>query len=56
MPETDPQSRAVVEQMYIDERGHAEWAEEAGGTPLPQPVRYAMAASSKLLTVGAYWI
>ena len=56
MPETDPQSRAVVEQMYLDERGHAEWAEEAGGAALPLPVRYAMTASSKLLTVGAYWV
>lgn len=56
IPDSDPATRAVVEQMYLDERSHAEWAEEAGGAPLPWPVRAAMTASSKLLTKGSYWL
>ncbi|HKJ72101.1 MAG TPA: 2-polyprenyl-3-methyl-6-methoxy-1,4-benzoquinone monooxygenase [Gammaproteobacteria bacterium] len=56
LPDSDPATRAVVEQMYLDERSHAEWAEEAGGAPLPLPVRAAMTASSKFLTRGSYWM
>ncbi|MFB6261033.1 MAG: 2-polyprenyl-3-methyl-6-methoxy-1,4-benzoquinone monooxygenase [Thiohalorhabdaceae bacterium] len=56
LPDSDPATRAVVEQMYLDERSHAEWAEEAGGERLPLPVRAAMTASSKFLTNGSYWV
>ncbi|MEF8792892.1 2-polyprenyl-3-methyl-6-methoxy-1,4-benzoquinone monooxygenase [Thiohalorhabdus sp.] len=55
LPDTDPATRAVVEQMYLDERSHAEWAEGAGGERLPFPIRAAMTVSSKFLTNGSYW-
>ena len=54
--DNDPASRAVLEQMYLDERSHAEWAEESGGRRLPLPIRYGMSASSKFMTVGSYWV
>ncbi|MFA9459607.1 2-polyprenyl-3-methyl-6-methoxy-1,4-benzoquinone monooxygenase [Thiohalorhabdus methylotrophus] len=56
VPDNDPRSRAVLEQMYLDERHHAEWAEEGGGRRLPFPVRTGMRLTSKFLTVGSYWI
>jgi ubiquinone biosynthesis monooxygenase Coq7 len=56
LPDNDPATRAVVEQMYLDERSHAEWAEEAGGARLPLPIRAAMTVSSKFLTKGSYWL
>jgi ubiquinone biosynthesis monooxygenase Coq7 len=56
LPDSDPATRAVVEQMYLDERSHAEWAEEAGGARLPLPIRAAMTVSSKFLTKGSYWM
>jgi ubiquinone biosynthesis monooxygenase Coq7 len=56
LPDDDPATRAVVEQMYLDERSHAEWAEEAGGARLPLPVRAAMTITSKFLTRGSYWV
>jgi ubiquinone biosynthesis monooxygenase Coq7 len=56
VPDNDPRTRAVLEQMYLDERHHAEWAEESGGARLPLPVRYGMTASSKFMTVGSYWL
>jgi len=56
IPDNDPRTRAVLEQMYLDERHHAEWAEESGGRPLPLPIRYGMTISSKFMTVGSYWV
>lgn len=35
LPEADAKSRAVLEQMRIDERRHGAAAESAGGSPLP---------------------
>ncbi|MFP4561175.1 MAG: 2-polyprenyl-3-methyl-6-methoxy-1,4-benzoquinone monooxygenase [Thiohalorhabdus sp.] len=56
VPDNDPRTRAVLEQMYLDERHHAEWAEESGGRRLPLPIRTGMRLSSKFLTVGSYWV
>jgi ubiquinone biosynthesis monooxygenase Coq7 len=42
LPEADARSRAVVEQMKIDEAHHAQTAVDHGGAPLPQPVKWAM--------------
>ncbi len=56
VPDNEPETRAILEQMYLDERHHAEWAEEGGGQPLPLPIRIAMSAGSKLLTTGSYWL
>lgn len=54
LPEQDAKSRAIVEQMKIDEVKHAETAIAHGGAPLPAPVRSAMQLTSKLLTHVAY--
>jgi ubiquinone biosynthesis monooxygenase Coq7 len=56
LPQQDAKSRAVVQQMYVDETGHAEMAKRLGGAELPTPVKLAMKATSKVLTYSAYWV
>jgi len=52
----DRKSRAILEQMKIDETHHATTALNAGGLPLPAPVRGLMVLTSKVMTRTAYWI
>lgn len=54
LPPQDAKSRAVVEQMKIDEIKHADTAIAHGGAELPTPVRQAMQLTSKVLTLAAY--
>lgn len=56
LPEQDARSRAVVQQMYVDETKHSEMAQRMGGADLPGPVKCAMQATSKILTQAAYRI
>ena len=56
LPEADAKSRAVVEQMYIDETRHSEMAEGLGGVALPLPVKLAMQLGGKVMTRTAYWV
>lgn len=56
LPADDLKSRAVVEQMQIDETRHAEVAEAGGGASLPLPVRDLMRIMSKVMTKTAYWV
>ncbi|MBI3901467.1 MAG: 2-polyprenyl-3-methyl-6-methoxy-1,4-benzoquinone monooxygenase [Nitrosomonadales bacterium] len=56
LPQQDEKSRAVVLQMYVDETNHSNMAKQLGGAELPQPVKLAMQASSKVLTHTAYWV
>lgn len=56
LPEQDVKSRAVVQQMYIDETQHADMATELGGVELPLPIRMAMRISGKVMTRTAYWL
>jgi ubiquinone biosynthesis monooxygenase Coq7 len=56
LPQQDEKSRAVVQQMYVDETRHADMAVELGGAELPLPVKLAMKASSKMMTRTAYWV
>jgi len=56
LPAEDVQSRAILEQMRIDEAEHATRAMEAGGASLPEPVKRAMALASKVMTETAFWI
>jgi len=56
LPEKDAKSRAVVQQMYVDETQHAEMAVELGAAELPLPVRMAMQLSGKVMTRTAYWV
>jgi ubiquinone biosynthesis monooxygenase Coq7 len=52
----DLRSRAIVEQMKIDEGEHATAAMAAGGSPLPLPVQQGMQLMSKAMTRIAYWV
>lgn len=56
LPQQDEKSRAILEQMKIDEIHHANTALEHGGAPLPLPVKAAMKLSSKIMTKTAYWV
>ena len=56
LPEQDVKSRAVVQQMYIDETQHAEMAVGLGAAELPLPVRLSMKLSGKIMTNTAYHI
>jgi 3-demethoxyubiquinol 3-hydroxylase len=56
LPALDAKSRAIVQQMYVDETAHADMAVELGGAPLPEPVQWAMQLNGKLMTKTAYWV
>ena len=56
LPEQDAKSRAVVQQMYVDETQHAQMAVKLGAAELPLPVRLAMQLSGKVMTRTAYWV
>jgi 3-demethoxyubiquinol 3-hydroxylase len=56
LPANDHASRAIVEQMRVDEAAHAVAAINAGGVELPFPVRALMRATSKVMTRTAYYI
>jgi ubiquinone biosynthesis monooxygenase Coq7 len=53
LPENDHKSRAILEQMRVDELQHATQAEQAGAAPLPAPIKLAMRITAKILTVTA---
>jgi len=55
VPADDHRTRAILEQMKLDEAHHAQVAQIAGGAELPQPVKVAMRAVSRVMTRGAYW-
>ncbi len=56
LPAEDRRSRAILEQMRVDEGAHANAAERAGGLPLPEPVRRGMRRVARLMTGTAYWV
>lgn len=56
IPDTDQRTRAIVEQMKVDEAGHAELAEQLGAAEFPAPIKWAMKVSSKLMTRSVYWV
>ena len=56
LPEEDHRSRAIVEQMRIDEIEHGQAALQAGGVTLPEPIQKIMQAMSKVMTSTAYKI
>ncbi|MEH6469576.1 MAG: demethoxyubiquinone hydroxylase family protein, partial [Porticoccus sp.] len=49
-------SRAIVEQMLIDEAKHAHSALNAGGLKFPAPVKGLMTLLSKAMTETSYRI
>jgi 3-demethoxyubiquinol 3-hydroxylase len=56
LPEADRESRAIVDQMRVDEISHGKTATESGGVELPFPVRALMRAASKVMTRTAYYV
>lgn len=56
LPAQDHKSRAIVEQMKVDESRHAQTAIEHGGAPLPLPVRVAMKLASRVMKKTAYYL
>lgn len=56
LPAADRASRAVVEQMRVDELKHGQTASELGGSELPLPARLAMRAAARLMTTTAHYL
>jgi ubiquinone biosynthesis monooxygenase Coq7 len=56
LPAQDAKSRAIVEQMRIDEIAHGAAADALGAAHVPQPVRKVMHAMAKVMTSTAYYI
>ena len=56
LPAGDSKSRAILDQMRVDEAHHATVALESGGSALPDPVKGLMFLTSKIMTSTAYWI
>ncbi|WP_396267195.1 2-polyprenyl-3-methyl-6-methoxy-1,4-benzoquinone monooxygenase [Ideonella sp.] len=54
LPAQDLGSRAIVEQMKRDEAAHADMADQAGASDLPQPVKTAMKLAAKVMTTVAF--
>ena len=56
LPKEDHQSRAIVDQMRLDEIEHGQAALHAGGATLPKPIQGIMQLMSKVMTSSAYHI
>jgi ubiquinone biosynthesis monooxygenase Coq7 len=56
LPQQDIKSRAIVEQMYLDEMQHAQTAHAFGAAELPPPAKYAMKLSSQIMTTLSYYL
>ncbi len=56
LPAKDTKSRAIVEQMLVDEASHSHAALQAGGFRFPTPVKKLMSAVSKAMTETSYRI
>lgn len=56
LPENDTQSRAILEQMKIDEMEHATAAIAAGGAALPAPIKSMMHLMGKVMTSTVYYV
>jgi ubiquinone biosynthesis monooxygenase Coq7 len=56
LPAEDLRSRAIVDQMRMDEIEHGQAAVAAGGMALPEPIQKLMRSISKVMTTTAYKI
>ncbi|WP_075187564.1 2-polyprenyl-3-methyl-6-methoxy-1,4-benzoquinone monooxygenase [Teredinibacter haidensis] len=54
LPPNDRESRAIVEQMLVDEAKHAHAALDAGGVRFPGPIKGVMTLISKTMTETSY--
>jgi ubiquinone biosynthesis monooxygenase Coq7 len=56
LPTQDEKSRAIVDQMRIDEAAHGAAARSLGARDMPVPVQKAMQAMAKVMTTTAYYL
>lgn len=56
LPPQDAKSRAIVEQMRVDEAAHGKAAKDLGALEAPAPVKAAMSAMAKVMTTTAYYV
>jgi ubiquinone biosynthesis monooxygenase Coq7 len=56
LPAEDLKSRAIVEQMRLDEIAHGAAAQALGASALPQPVQAGMKLMAKVMTTTAYYV
>ncbi|MBG4729067.1 2-polyprenyl-3-methyl-6-methoxy-1,4-benzoquinone monooxygenase [Pseudomonas aeruginosa] len=56
IPQEDRKSRAILEQMRIDEEQHSSTALAAGGLRFPAPVKLGMSLLAKVMTKSTYRI
>lgn len=56
IPDSDRKSRAILEQMRIDEEEHAVSALDAGGYRFPAPIKFGMSLMAKVMTTSTYRI
>ena len=56
LPAGDQRSRAIVEQMRLDEIRHADMAINHGAAELPSSVKFAMKTAAKIMTKAAYYL
>jgi ubiquinone biosynthesis monooxygenase Coq7 len=56
LPTEDDASRAIVEQMRIEEIAHGNMARNAGAQELPEAIKKAMEITSKIMTKTAYHV
>ncbi|MEE4379962.1 MAG: 2-polyprenyl-3-methyl-6-methoxy-1,4-benzoquinone monooxygenase [Candidatus Competibacteraceae bacterium] len=56
LPKHDEKSQTILKTMKADEDRHATTALDAGGIPLPLPIRLLMRTAAKVMTRTTYWI
>jgi 3-demethoxyubiquinol 3-hydroxylase len=56
LPSADAPSRAIVEQMKVDEAQHAAAAQLNGAAPLPAPIKLAMRLAARVMTQTAHYV
>ena len=56
LPSGDAASRAIVEQMKVDEAQHAAAAQASGAASLPAPVKLAMQLAARVMTQTAHYM
>ncbi len=56
LPANDQKTRAIIEQMHMDETAHADTAFNHGAADLPTPARIMMQMASKVMTSTSYYL
>jgi ubiquinone biosynthesis monooxygenase Coq7 len=54
IPQEDQKSRAILEQMRVDEERHASNALDSGGVRFPKPIKFGMSLLAKVMTSTTY--